>query len=124
MFCALNIGKDVGAQRLVRRIVRGLGVGLDTTVLRERYWDGTVAEVLEFKMSNVGLSVKLEDWRQLGFDFTTPLHADPAYNKLAFFGGTHGSVKRFIEWFLDEQIVPPFDSFPFKVVCPVAGKTK
>ena len=62
LFGALNIGEDEGAQKLVQRIVRGLGVGLDTTVLREMYWDGTVAEALEFKMSNVGLSVKLEDW--------------------------------------------------------------
>jgi len=118
VFCALNIGKDVGAQRLVRRIVRGLGVGLDKELLRELYWNGTVAEKLETNWTTLGMSVKLGDWQQPGFDFTTPLNPDASFNARFLFGGTHGSVKRLIEWFLDEQLVPPFDGYPLYVPSP------
>ena len=119
MFGALDIGADVGGQKCVRRIVRGLGVGLDRVLLRELYWDGTVAQKLEtYWSTTVGTSVNLEDWRQPGFDFTTPLHAEPSFNELVWGGGTHGLVRRFIEWFLGEQIVPPFDGCPLWVPSP------
>jgi hypothetical protein len=119
VFGALNIGKDEGAQKLVRRIVHGLGAGLDKEAFRELYWEGTVAEKLETNWSTtLGMSVTLGDWQHPGFDFTTPLHPDASINARFLFGGTHGSVKRLIEWFLDEQIVPPFDGYPLSVPSP------